>query len=66
MNTASEPAFVGWHRPNGGAWREVCYCATEREAWDKLLGLAAPGDKLVLPKGRHPDARTRQRSLFKD
>jgi hypothetical protein len=66
MTTPTEQPWTGWHRPNGGTWQEVCYCATEREAWDRLLGIAVSGDKAVLPKGKRPDARPRQRSLFKD
>jgi hypothetical protein len=56
--------FIGWHRPPGGSWEEVCRGATEREAWDKLLDLAAAGDKCVLRAGRRPEDRRRQGYLF--
>jgi hypothetical protein len=64
MSNATEPAWVGWHRPSEGAWREVCRCATEREAWDRLLDIAVSGDKTVLPRGRRPEDKPRQRNLF--
>jgi hypothetical protein len=49
----------GWLRPAGGRWRVVC-TGTVDECWSHLLALAEPGDKAVLPPGRHPtDRRTR-------
>jgi hypothetical protein len=64
MGSPTAQPWIGWHRPTGDAWREVCRANTEYEAWDKLLDLATPGDKAVLPRGKRPEERPRQRSLF--
>jgi hypothetical protein len=64
MSNPTEKPWVGWHRPTGSFWRVVAQADTEREVWDKLLDLTTPGDKAVLPKGKRPDERPRQRNLF--
>jgi hypothetical protein len=42
--TTTTPGWTGWHRPLGGTWDAICRCASEREAWDRLLDLAEAGD----------------------
>ena len=54
---AAPPAWVGWVRPAGGRWREVCRAATLDEC-ERLLGeWRTPWqctDRMVLPEGRKP------------
>jgi hypothetical protein len=51
---ADSTEFVCWFRRHRfQVWRQVGTAGTEAEAWALLLR-HDPGDKCVLPKGRHP------------
>lgn len=48
--------WVGWVRPQGGAWRPAVRAATEKECWRLLAAVREPGncEKLVARAGRGP------------
>jgi hypothetical protein len=63
MNTSTPAPWTGWYRRNPAfPWRPIVGADSEAEAWVKLLGHVASGDKCVLPSGQHPADRGRPTS----
>lgn len=55
-------AFSGWLN-EGAGWVRVCFAVSRALCWDLLLEREAAGhcERLVLPKGQHPNQRRRPR-----
>ena len=53
-----QPAWAGWHRPQGGRWQQLTEGLSEAEALDALLDRMArehlDGGLVVLPQGQEP------------
>jgi hypothetical protein len=66
LNTVATPtSYVGWHKPRGGVWVQVCEAAAYGSAWSlllyRLLAEGRGGDSTVLPQGTHPGGQGTRR-----